>query len=96
MFCTRSPYADMPGTCSGAIFHLLPSFPLQVHVLLALEVPGSEPPAFVVHRPATGRSRQTLSLQVGGLTRVAGPGAGTWWLCLCWLPSSQHWRRQTN
>ncbi|PRW58205.1 strawberry notch-like [Chlorella sorokiniana] len=35
----------------------------QVHVLLVLEVPGSEPPAFVVHRPATGRSRQTLSLQ---------------------------------
>ena len=39
---------------------------VQVHVLLALEVPGSEPPAFVVHRPATGRSRQKLSLQVGG------------------------------
>lgn len=34
-------------------------------MLLALEVPGSEPPAFVVHRPATGRSRQKLGLQVG-------------------------------
>lgn len=49
-------------------------------MLLALEVPGSEPPTFVVHRPATGRSRQTLSLQVGGAC-----GAGVRLLGAAWL-----------
>lgn len=57
------------------------SFPwLQVHVLLALEVPGSEPPTFVVHRPATGRSRQTLSLQVGGACGAVVRLLGAAWL----------------
>ncbi|KAL4432432.1 hypothetical protein ABPG77_001731 [Micractinium sp. CCAP 211/92] len=35
----------------------------QVHVLLALQVEGSQPPIFHIHRPATGRSRQNMSLQ---------------------------------
>ena len=35
----------------------------RVHVLLALQVPGSAPPTFTVHRPGTGRSKQIFSLQ---------------------------------
>ncbi len=42
----------------------LPTF-LQVHVLLAVEVEGSQPPLFNIYRPATGRSRQNMGLQVG-------------------------------
>jgi hypothetical protein len=47
----------------------------QVHVLLALQVAGSEPPTFTIHRPATGRSRQIMSLQVGAGGRQAADAA---------------------
>lgn len=57
-----------------------PLSPWQVHVLLALQVEGSQPPIFHIHRPATGRSRQNMSLQVS---------AGFWACCAdpaCHLP----------
>lgn len=31
--------------------------------MLALQVPGSEPPTFAIHRPATGRTRQAMTQQ---------------------------------
>lgn len=34
----------------------------RIHVLLALQVPQSKPPTFAIHRPGTGRTRQTLAL----------------------------------
>jgi hypothetical protein len=55
--------ADATSPCACCLVCLLAR--LQVHVLLALQVAGSQPPTFTIHRPATGRGRQIMSLQVG-------------------------------
>ena len=45
--------------------------------MLALPMPGQQQPArFVIHRPATGRSRQTMTEQVGGRACVCVLGYG--------------------
>lgn len=57
--------AAAPHMPTQTVLRLLSALPrLQVHVLLALQVPDSKPPTFAVHRPATGRSRQLMTLQV--------------------------------
>ena len=58
----------------------------QVHVLLALRVEGSQPPTFAIHRPATGRARSSMSLQVragrlGALRRASCWLADSIWAC---------------
>jgi len=57
--------AHCPTVCPS-----LPAPLLQVHVMLALKVPASQPPTFNIYRPATGRSRQNMTLQVPTLVEL--------------------------
>jgi hypothetical protein len=56
--------------------------------MLALQVAGSDPPTFAIYRPATGRSRQIMSQQVGESATFRGFPAPVW--CLQYL-YAVHW-----
>eukprot|EP00887_Chlorella_sp_A99_P005244 scaffold1.g5244.t1 len=82
----RRPSPQRPVQWESGLYRSRAAVTGKHYVLLALRVPAAAPPAFVVHRPGTGRSRALMPLRVRG--RVGGGHGGgpplPWVVMRCW------------